>query len=320
MKKLFTKVLVAFAGISSVAFAQQDPQFTQFMHSKLIYNPGYAGTSEAICGNLLYRKQWVNFPGAPTTALISADMPILPKLGVGLNVMNDQIGPIKSTFARLAVSYLHKIGAGTLGLGIDGGMVQFSASEAWIVPQPGLNDVAIPGTSTNGNFTNPDLNKASYDLGFGAFYNVPNRMYVGLSSSHLTAQDIKMNKDIKFAMARHYYLVAGYTYDLNPENSLTPNIKVKSDAATTQLDINLTWTLRNMFWAGLTYRVQDAIAPMIGARLLKDKSLKIGYSFDVTTSKIKGYSSGTHEIMIGYCLNLNKQKPPTVYGNVRFLD
>ena len=77
---------------------------------------------------------------------------------------------------------------------------------------------------------------------------------------------------------------------------LTPNVKVKTDAATTQLDLNLTYMWNNTFWLGVTYRMQDAIAPMLGIKLLKDKSLKIGYSYDYTLSKIKGYTSGTHEI------------------------
>ena len=93
MKKLFTKIVVAMAGFSGVLMAQQDPQFTNFMHSKLIYNPGYAGTSDAICANLQYRQQWSSFPGAPKTGLLSFDMPIgaLP-LGIGLNIMSDKIG------------------------------------------------------------------------------------------------------------------------------------------------------------------------------------------------------------------------------------
>ena len=123
MKKIFTTLTVALAAITSVSFAQQDPQFTQFMHSKLIYNPGYAGTSEAICANVLYRQQWVNFPGAPKTGLLSFDMPIgqLP-IAIGLNVMSDQIGFDKTLFARLALSYNRHIGAGVLGIGIDGGI------------------------------------------------------------------------------------------------------------------------------------------------------------------------------------------------------
>ena len=117
MKKIITTLTLALTIVTSVSFAQQDPQFTQFMHSKLIYNPGYAGTSEAICANVLGRKQWVNFPGAPTTGLLSFDMPIgrLP-LAIGLNVMSDQIGFDKSLFARLALAYNRRIGAGVLGI------------------------------------------------------------------------------------------------------------------------------------------------------------------------------------------------------------
>ena len=323
MKKIFTTLTVALAALTSVSFAQQDPQFTQFMHSKLIYNPGYAGTSDAICANVLYRQQWVNFPGAPKTALVSFDMPLgnLP-IGIGLNVMSDQIGFDKSLFARLALSYKLQVGPGNLGIGIDGGILQKSFNGAWITPDPGV-DNAIPGYNNGGipgTAPNANLNKLSYDLGFGIYYGIANKMYVGLSSTHLTAQDIAVNSNIKFALARHYYLVGGYTFDLTPVHALTPNVKVKSDGASTQLDINLTYMYNKTFWFGVSYRMQDAIAPMLGAKFLKTKSLKIGYSYDVTTSKIKGYSSGTHEVMLGYCFNVKKPVKVTSYQNARFLD
>ncbi len=319
MKRLFTKVVVAFAGFTSVLMAQQDPQFTQFMHSKLIYNPGYAGTSNAICANIQYRQQWVNFAGAPKTGLLSFDMPVLPYLGVGVNLMSDQIGADKTFFGRVAVAYNRPIGQGRLGIGIDGGILQKQISQDWITPEPGKTDVTIPGYANANGATNPNLSKVSYDLGFGAFYQIPNKLYVGLSSTHLPSQTLKATSDVKFQMARHYYLVAGYTFNLNPRNTLAPNIKVKSDAATTQLDFNLTYEYDKLIWVGVTYRMEDAVAPMLGVRLLKDKSLKIGYSYDYTLSKIKGYTSGTHEIMIGYCMT-KKTVKPTVYGNVRFLD
>lgn len=319
MKKLFTKVVVAVAGFSSVLMAQQDPQFTQFMHSKLIYNPGYAGTSNAICANVLYRKQWVSFPGAPSTGLLSADMRILPYLGVGINLMHDAIGADKTFFGRIAVAYNKQIGAGTLGAGIDVGILQKQINENWITPEPGKTDATIPGYANANGSTNPALSKLTYDLGFGLFYQIPGKMYVGLSSTHLPAQTLSANADVAFKMARHYYVVAGYTHPINPRNDIGANLKVKSDAATTQLDINLTYEYDKFIWVGATYRMEDAIAPMIGARLLKDKSLKIGYSYDLPMSKIKGYTSGTHEIMLGYCMNIKTVKP-TVYGNVRFLD
>jgi type IX secretion system PorP/SprF family membrane protein len=327
MKKLITKVAVAVAGFTSVLMAQQDPQFTQFMHSKLIYNPGYAGTSNAICANILYRKQWVNFPGAPSTGLLSADMRVIPALGVGINLMSDQIGADKTFFGRVAVAYNKNIGNGTLGVGIDAGILQKQINQDWIAPEPGKNDVAIPGyAGQTGSSANPNLSKMTYDLGFGIFYQIPNRAYVGLSSTHLPAQtlknggdsDGKNGVDVKFAMARHYYIIAGYMHPLNPRNEIGANLKVKSDAATTQLDINLMYEWNRTFWLGVTYRMEDAIAPMLGVRLL-NQSLKIGYSYDYTLSKIKGYTSGTHEIMLSYCL-VKKKAKPTVYGNVRFLD
>lgn len=302
--------------------AQQDPQITQFMYSKLIYNPGYAGTSDALCATALYRKQWVNFPGAPSTIVFSADMPVMNlPIGAGLNIMSDQIGAMKTLYARLAVAYNKQIGPGKLGVGIDIGMLQNQVSEAWIVPEPGKVDNSIPGNYTSGtqNITNPNLSKTSYDMSFGIFYGIPNKMYVGIASTHLPAQTLSAG-DAKYILARHYYIMAGYTFELNPFNSIIPNVNFKSDGSTTTADINLTYMYNNMFWLGATYRAQDAIAPMLGVKLLKDKSLKIGYSFDYTMSKLKGYTSGTHEIMLGYCFNIKKQKTPTVYGNVRFLD
>lgn len=325
MKKLFTKLTVALAAITSISFAQQDPQFTQFMHNRLIYNPGYAGTSEAICANVLYRKQWVNFPGAPSTGLLSFDMPIgqLP-IAIGLNVMQDQIGFDKTFFGRLALSYNKRIGAGVLGIGVDGGVLQKQFNGTWITPDGNsFQDNSIPNYQANGQAaSNPNLNKLSYDLGFGVFYSIANKMYVGLSSTHLTAQDLKASDSVKFALARHYYLVAGYTFNLGDGgiHGINPNIKVKSDAASTQLDINLTYIYDNRYWVGVSYRMQDAIAPMIGARLLPNRSLRVGYSYDVTTSKIKGYSAGTHEIMLGYCMNVKKKPKVTSYQNARFLD
>lgn len=327
MKKIFTTLTVALAAMTSVSFAQQDPQFTQFMHSKLIYNPGYAGTSEAICANVLYRQQWVNFPGAPKTGLLSFDMPIghLP-IAIGLNVMTDQIGFDKTLFARLALAYNRHIGAGVLGVGIDGGILQKQFNGTWITPDGnGVQDASIPnytsGTGTN-VATTSGLNKLSYDFGFGAFYSIANKMYVGISSTHLAAQDIKASGDVKFALARHYYIVGGYTFNVGEggKHGINPNVKVKTDAASTQLDVNLTYIYNKVLWVGVSYRMQDAIAPMIGYRFLKDRSLKVGYSYDLTMSKIKGYSAGTHEIMLGYCFNVKKPKKVTSYQNARFLD
>ena len=146
MRKLITKVSLALAGFSGVLMAQQDPQFTQFMNNKLMYNAGYAGTSGNICGVLHFRQQWASFPGAPQSFALTADMkiPDMP-LGVGLNVMQDKIGPMQTLFLRIPVSYNMPLAGGTLGLGLDLGMLQKQINNTWITPDVGAIDNSIPG-------------------------------------------------------------------------------------------------------------------------------------------------------------------------------
>lgn len=329
MKKLFVKIAFAVAGFTGVAVAQQDPQFTQFMYNKLIYNPGYAGTTGALCGVLQYRKQWLSFDGAPTTFALAADMRLkaMP-IGVGLTVMSDKIGPMNTTFARIAGSYnLTKIGSGTLGIGIDAGILQKSISSQWVVPEPLKDDKRIPGsggTNASGDplWQNGDLNKVTYDLGFGVFYNIPGKAYVGLSSTHLPSQSVKEG-DLGYKVKAHYYLMAGYTFQLNKWSKITPNVLYKNDLAASALDANLTFMWSDMVWIGGTYRMNDAAALLAGyqGKALPNNALgyKIGVSYDFTTPKLKTYSKGTLELILGVCFTPAVKKP-TTYRTDRFLE
>lgn len=328
MKKLFVKIAFAVVGFTGVAVAQQDPQFTQFMYNKLIYNAGYAGTSGGICGVLQYRKQWLGFEGAPNSFALAADMRLktLP-LGVGINVISDKIGPMTTNFIRLAGSFNKKIGAGTLGIGIDLGVIQKSISSTWIVPEPLKDDPRIPGsggTTPSGDprYNNPSLNKATYDVGFGAFYQVPGKFYVGLSSTHLPSQEIKSG-NLGFKVKAHYYLMAGYTMQLNKWSKITPNVMYKNDLASSSLDANLTFLWSDMVWIGGTYRVDDAAAVLAGFQGKAGSGNSIGYkvglSYDFTTPKLKTYSTGSVEFILGVCYT-PKVRKTTVYINDRFLD
>lgn len=320
MKKLFTKVAIAIAGFTGVAFAQQDPQFTQFMQNKLIYNPGYAGTSNAICGVMQFRQQWAGFTGSPQTFALSADMPLagLP-LGIGLNVMTDKIGPMTTTFVRAAGAFNKKIGPGTLGIGIDIGMIQKKITADWIAPEPGRIDPSIPG-SYGAAASNPNFGKVTYDVGFGAFYQIPNNFYVGISSTHLPAQTLTGDGSLKFEVSRHYYFMAGKTFQINKWNKITPNVLVKSDLNASSVDLNLTYMWSDMIWGGGSYRVgSGAAAAMLGyqQRFNGTTMVRIGYSYDFAASAQFKY--GSHEIILGVCF-APKIKKMTTYSNDRFLD
>lgn len=322
MKRLFTKIALLVAGITGVAKAQQDPQFTQFMFNRLVYNPGYAGTSGSMCGMMQFRQQWTGFTGAPQTIAFSGDMRLSDELpiGLGINVLSDKVGAMNTTYLRAAGSYnLLKIAGGTLGIGLDFGMLQKSISNTWVTPEPLLIDNTIPGLGSN-----PALGRASFDLGFGAFYNIPGKFYAGLSSSHLTAQSIasKTSADVKFQVTRHYYFMTGYTMQLNKWSKLTPNILFKSDIASSSVDLNLTYLWSDMVWLGGTLRPDDGYSILLGyqGKAMADNALgyKIGYSYDIPGNTNLG-RYGSHEILLSVCYT-PKKKLPTVYSDPRFLD
>lgn len=317
MKKVLTIIALSLSG--AMAFAQQDAQFSMNMFNRLSVNPAYAGTNKALCATLLYRQQWTNFPGAPKTGLLSVDYGQILHGGIGLTVDQDQLGFDKTFAAKLAYSFHLPVGPGTLGLGLDVGMIQKSLSGNFVAPDGtatatgGGTDMAVPWGGAK---------STTYDIGLG-FYYTTNKLYVGLSSSHLPEQDMKKAGSTgsnvwsyDYKVARHYYVMAGYTFDLGPSFDLTPSVLTKSDASSTQLDINLLARWQKMVFIGASYRLSDAIVAIAG---LEWKGFRFGYSYDVTTSTIKKYSNGTHEIMLGYCHKFVKPEKKHGHMNVRFL-
>jgi len=305
MKKLFTTLSVAF--ITYAAFAQQDPQFSQYMYNRLFTNPGYAGSNDGICGNLIGRYQWAGFDGAPKTIVLGVDATIT-KIhgGVGLVVMEDKIGFQNTIAARVAYAYRMNVGSGKLGIGVDVGIISSSMNgNEFVAIQPG--DPQIPTGKSS------DLVP---DLGAGVYYNT-DKLYFGVSGAHLLGGKLEFDGKDPFNVARHLYATAGYDYEINPTFSLRPSIFIKSDLASTQLDVNLNLLIKQMVWAGVSYRIDDAVVAMAGAQF---GELRFGYAYDFTTSKLGGSnSSGSHELFIGYCYKFNKPGVSSKYRNVRFL-
>jgi len=295
---------------ASVSFAQQDPQFTHNMFNRLPVNPGFAGTSDAICANLLGRSQWMGFEGAPSTFVLGVDAPIRSiNSGIGLTIMSDQIGFENNVHAKLAYSYHLKLGTGKLGIGLDLGMMNKSIGQGLNPLQ--ANDPSVPvggeGSST------------VFDAGFGLYYASPT-FFGGISSTHLPQSTFTIesqNLTANVQSVRHYYLMAGYNYDINADLQLRPFLFVKNSPIRTQIDVNAQIVYQEKYWGGLTYRVQDAFALMVGMFILPD--LRFGLSYDVTTSRLNNYSNGSVELFLGYCFNLKMDPPVQRYRNVRNL-
>lgn len=310
MRRLITAAVCAMVG--SIAFGQQDPQYTQYMFDRLSINPAVAGSTGNICATALMRQQWTGFEGAPKTGLLNLQG-ALPKInsGVGLSVYYDKLGFETSTIMRAHYAYHLKVGGqSTLSAGLYAGFSGRALSGNWIAIDPVGEDNAIPPSgSSDGGF----------DLGGGLYFRTP-ELWVGISSTQLPETELK---DVSIKNKRHYYVQAGYDWAIGGDKKyvLQPSILLKSDASSTQLDIGALFLYDNMLWAGIGYRTEDAIAPMIGYQHESPKGnmWRIGYSYDVTTSAIKNYSSGSHEIMLSYCFKIVKPEVFEIYHHPRFL-
>lgn len=312
MKRLIIS-LSFFIGAFNLS-AQQDYQFTHYMFDNLSFNPGYAGLSQSICATVLFRQQWAGFDGSPTTALINVHAPIETlRGGIGFSYLNDQLGFEKNNIARLSYSYHMSVGVGELGIGLSAGIIQKSFDATWITPDQGTSfqpadDNSIPINNASGVV--PDFN-------LGVFYRT-NQLFLGVSTTHLGGFEMD---DLNVKNVHHYWITGGYNYDINPDWRLRPSLLIKSDAASTIMDLNVNVLYKSMIWAGATYRLGDALAPMMGYQhsFEDGATLRIGYSYGITTSDLGNYNNGSHDIMLNYCFTLDK--PPVLQKskNPRFL-
>lgn len=290
MKKILLGLTVSLT--LTVAYGQQDPQFTQNAFLNLSFNPGYAGTNDTFSATGVYRNQWVGFPGAPKTFLFCADAPIKALHGGGgIKFTNDKIGNFNFTTMSAAYSYHLCLGKnGLLGIGLEGELVRSAVTNNWLTP----SGTVI--TNSNAIITN-------YNLGLGSYYRTE-RLYIGISATNLY-QYFKYQSDL------HYYLMTGYNFHFFSRIKVVPSILIKSDAAVTTIEPNLTVHWNNMFWAGTSYRLQDAIVVMagFGLHISKGSTLKIGYAYDFGISDLKAYHNNTHELLMNYSLKIkNKSK------------
>jgi type IX secretion system PorP/SprF family membrane protein len=301
--------------------AQQDAQYSMFMFNNLAINPGFAGSNDAICASAIQRRQYMGFPGAPITTVVNVDAPISKiNSGVGLTLNNDIIGNYKTMNILVHYAYRVNVGDGQLGLGLNFGILNSALSGEWIPPES-LNSGLDENATAIEDPLIPTSDAADMvpDFSFGAFYRLQN-LYVGFSSTHLNQANLNYvtSESGESKMSRHYYVTAGYFYKLpNPLFELRPNILIKSDLATSTIDANISLLYNKVVWGGVSYRHGDAMVAMAGVEL--KNGLKIGYSFDFVTNKIGTYNRASHEVLLGYCFNLNTDKAKGSYKSVRIL-
>jgi type IX secretion system PorP/SprF family membrane protein len=306
MKKYYlSAVLVLICSI--VAFGQQRPQYSLYMVNPFMLNPALSGTEDYTDIRLGFRKQWVGFEGAPRTMYLSAHTSLGKARvtnnrsknkkngfhGVGAIISNDAIGPTKTTVIDLAYSYHLQLAPNLFAsLGIMGGLQQYSLNA-------NLLHTANPDDPLLVSSTNTSL--ADVNSGFWIY---SDKFFVGGSMVQVMPQKLYNEKNGSVTagkLSQHYFVIAGYKFPMGYDFALIPSVCVKAvSPAPVSYDINAKLRYKDFLWGGISYRNTDAIAFLAGVVI--NNTWDISYAYDYTTSKIRLYSSGSHEIVVGYRL------------------
>lgn len=320
---------------TSLVYAQQDMNFTVGQYQNLSYqNPAFLGSHDAYCATLLGRMQWTGFEGGPETFVFSAEAPVAvfgggANHGVGLTVMSDAIGPENTMVVKMGYNYKFSnlFAGGDLRVGFGLGYIQKTLGSDW---------KAIDGDENDPNIPVGGASEGGLDMDFGLFYKIPDKLSIGISSTHLTGTEFSSKLDdliknqtryrqFKYRIDRTIYVSAQYETALNENWDIKPGLFIKTDLAATSFDVGAIAEYQERFWGGLNYRWDDAIALMLGANFqmngenMAGGMLRVGYSYDYTLTSMGKHNNGGHEIFARYCFNINLAPPPTRHRTVIFL-
>lgn len=307
MKRIVFALVAVLSFLNINGFAQQQGQYSQYMMNYFLLNPAVAGTEDYLDVRLGYRNQWAGLEGAPKNYYVTAHMPL-----------NKIHGDHDKKFHRKMGEAYHVIGGTATGQTL-GAIANYSANLSYAFHLPLTLDWTMSGGVSAGVMQNRiDKSKLEFadgvdDNSVGSFNTIkPNlsvgvwfytsKFFGGVSSIQLFQNQTGSDGNPQTKLQRHYYTTAGYKIRLNRELSLIPSVLFKTvPGAAYALDVNVKLRYMNYCWGGVSYRNQDAIVILVGGTI--SEKFDLGYSYDITTSAIKNYSSGSHEIMLGVKLD-----------------
>ncbi|NLL29080.1 MAG: type IX secretion system membrane protein PorP/SprF [Bacteroidales bacterium] len=299
-KNIIIIVLLTFT-LHSVA--QQNSILNQYIFNPMSINPAYVGTKQWTNINISYSSPWINFKGAPSTQMISADGALSQSMGLGVQLINEKTGAQCQQGLYGSYSYIVKLNKKfNLSMGLTAGISNFAIDGTELNPET-IDDNYIPVNRQN---------SLRFDPKFGLFL-YSERFYAGLSITDMLGDMIKNYNGFKIAQARHYYLTAGYVFDINQDVKIKPSFLLREDfKAQTNMDLTAHFLFKETFWFGATYRfgmniltspelgnnlkMRDAVVLMTEWNI--DKSWIVGYAYTHSVTALSSWSG--HELILSY--------------------
>ena len=301
-----TKILIFALMLTCYSsFAQQDAQYTQYMYNTININPAYAGSRGVMSIFGLHRTQWVGLDGAPVTNAFSLNTPINnSNLGVGLSLVNDRIGPTNDNTISADISYTVPMSEDyKLSFGVKASGNVFNLDVSKLTPQQA-------GDPNLQNYNS----KFSPNFGAGIYLH-SDKLYLGLSvPNFLQGTKYNDNSVAVFQERMNFYAIAGYVFDLSESVKFKPAFLTKVVAgAPLQIDASANFLFFDKLMLGGAYRWSAAVSALAGFQVTD--GLFIGYSYDMETTKLRRYNSGSHEIFLRFELfnKVNKMVSPRFF-------
>ena len=302
MKNIQLISITVLSLVFHITYAQQDAQYTQYMYNTISVNPAYAGSRGVMSVMGLHRSQWVGLDGAPRTQTLTLNSPIgeNERLGIGLSVVNDEIGPTNETYIGVDFSYtIPTSEVGKLSFGIKGGAHLLNVDFQELV-QFNQNDAL---------FENNIDNKFSPQVGVGVYYHT-NKFYLGLSAPNLLETDhfdessTSGDSDAVSFLAEeriNYYLIAGHVFDITDDLKFKPALLTKLVFGTPlQVDVSANFLMYERLTLGVAYRWSAAVTGQVAFQI--SDAMMIGFAYDRETTELgqSQFNDGSYEVMLRF--------------------
>nr|MBC7611394.1 type IX secretion system membrane protein PorP/SprF [Pseudopedobacter sp.] len=305
MKKIiYTVFILSFLILSSKeSNAQQEAMYSQYMFNSLAINPAYAGSRNVISATALYRNQWSGINGAPKTGTFTLDAPTNnKKIGLGMQVYNDKLGITNTTGLVLSSAYRIRMDKATLSFGLQGSVESYKAdySKVSLDENRNSND---PAFSEN-------VNSTKFNFGTGVYYN-SDKFYFGIAVPKLYPNRLSSNSNaatnIPSKEEMHLFITTGFLFNLDENFKLRPSFLLKAvRGAPIEGDINAIIWIKDVLGIGAQYRTNADVSGTI--QIQATQQIRIGYAYDYSTTKLRNFNTGSHEIMLRYEFGFEKDK------------
>ncbi|MFL5753530.1 MAG: PorP/SprF family type IX secretion system membrane protein [Bacteroidia bacterium] len=301
MRKLIA--LLVFGTSLLQTMAQQVPIYNHYFLNPYLINPARAGGGEGTNAYLLHRQQWVGIPGAPITDVLSIDGAVKSKrVGLGLMVSNDVTNIVGKTSVMGTYAYHAKINSiSHLSAGISAGILQNRIQ---------FNKMVVGNSTDNTILANAE-SRTTFDANFGLAYQLQ-RFEFGIAVNQLLANKMDFSdqakfKELSWQNIRHYTATMSYTFNLKKDVlTLTPIALVRSaEGLPVQAEGNLLLNYKKMAWINLGYRHEAAVSMALGVRAYEN--ISVGYCYEYPLTSLSQFSSGSHEIIVGFRFSKNKR-------------